>query len=39
MSSSFNHEMLAPLRCVIQITKNLMPKIKEDTHKFEMLVI
>ena len=39
VSSSCNHEMLAPMRCIIQIAHNLIDKVKEETNRVDLKVI
>jgi len=39
VSSSCNHEMLAPIRCVIQITSSLIEKVKEEASRVDLKVI
>lgn len=39
VSSSCNHEMLTPIRCIISIVKNLLRKLGETNHKRELDVV
>jgi len=39
VSASCNHEMLAPIRCVIQITSSLIEKVKEEASRVDLKVI
>jgi signal transduction histidine kinase len=39
VSSSCNHEMLAPIRCIISMVRSLLERIKDKSHCFELSTI
>ena len=39
LSSSCNHEMLAPIRCIISMTESLLTKFKESAESFDLKII
>ena len=39
VSSSCNHEMLAPIRCIISMSSSLLERVEEPTHCFDLTTI